>query len=175
MAQGDLLALLADASEDDRVTDAQVAPVGGDAVGDLRGELARRRQDERADAGRGSGGGGGEVLQDREHERRGLARAGLRAGEDVTPLEGARDDLDLDGRRLRVLLLEDRPHEGRREAERRERRGGDGLLDLGRHRRGARRLDAEGPRSRGRGRCGRGRGWGVTGNDDGNGGNSIRT
>ena len=63
-------------------------------------------------------------------------------GEDVATLERARDDLDLHGRGLRVLLLEHRADERRREAERRERRRSDGLLDLGSHGRGARRLYA---------------------------------
>ncbi len=63
-------------------------------VGDLLRELARGGEDE----GRGVG-VRGEALQRGEHERGGLAGAGLRAAEEVTPREGHGDGGDLDGRR----------------------------------------------------------------------------
>ena len=76
-------------------------------------------------------------LEDRQHERGGLAGAGLGAREDVAALERAGKHLDLHGRRLGVPLVEDGADERRGDRpERRERRGGDGLLDLGGHGRG---------------------------------------
>ena len=141
-AERDLLALLADAPVDDRVAESQMAPVGRDAIGDLRGELARRRQDERADARATARTPPTSLWRIGRTNAAVLPGPGLGAGEDVAALEGARNDLDLHGRGLRVLLVEDRANERSREAQRRERRGGDRLLDLGRHRRGARLFDA---------------------------------
>ena len=60
---------------------------------DLRGELARGRDDERArDAARLAE----EALQDRQQERRRLAAARHRAGEDVPALDRGRDRVLLD-------------------------------------------------------------------------------
>ena len=56
-------------------------------------------------------------LQDRQHECRGLAGAGLGAGEHVATCEHVRDGLGLDGRRLGVALGRDGTKELGREPE----------------------------------------------------------
>ena len=67
LAERDLLPVLAHAAVDDGVAKALVAAVGGDALGDLRGELARRREDEPADVRcpRGRRGAGGSAARTR--------------------------------------------------------------------------------------------------------------
>ena len=133
VAQRNLLPVLVDAAVDDGVTHRDVAAVGRHALGNLRGELTRRREDEDANP---RAGGRLELLQDRQDERGGLPGAGLGAGEDVAAREDVRDDFGLDGRRLLVVLVEDGADEGRREAEGGERGRGDGLLGLRGHRGG---------------------------------------
>ena len=65
---------------------------------DLRRELARRRQDERA---RHAALLADQVVEDRQQERGRLAAAGHGAGEDVAALHGGRDGVGLDGRGAR--------------------------------------------------------------------------
>ena len=77
----------ADAAEHRRRRELQMLAVGPDGRLDLRRELARRRQDQRAQrlahARRLGGRRGGQALQHRQHEAGGLAGAGLRAGQEV--------------------------------------------------------------------------------------------
>ena len=104
-----------DAAEDDRVAQVEVAAVGLEALADLGRELARRRQDERADVAAemaGIGRRGLQALEDREREGRRLAGAGLRDAEQVAAREDVRDRLRLDGRGLGVALLGDGAEEG---------------------------------------------------------------
>jgi hypothetical protein len=58
-----------------------------------------------------------QTIEDRQDEGGGLARAGLRGGEDVPTLEYERDGRPLDGRRGVVPLLGDHSHEIGRQAE----------------------------------------------------------
>jgi hypothetical protein len=118
-----------DAAVDRGRPDAAVGAVRSEACLDLEGELARRGEDEDADrrpvrlaavAGRRTGHDRlavGEALEDRQHEGRGLAGAGLGAGEQVAAGENERDRLALDGRRLGVTLVGDRTEELGREPE----------------------------------------------------------
>ncbi len=74
-------------------------PVG---LEDLHGELARRKQDQRADraafAARAGRGGRVHALNHGDQEAEGLAGAGGGGGEDVLAFEGGRNGLGLDGR-----------------------------------------------------------------------------
>ena len=80
--------------------------VGAEAVGDLAGQFARRRQHQHA---RGFALGAltlvEQVIEDRQRERRGLAGAGLRDADDVAALEGERDGLGLDRSGSYVFLF----------------------------------------------------------------------
>ena len=49
-----------------------------------------------------------EVLEDRQHERRGLAGAGLGDADEVAAFEETRDGLLLDGRRGRIARIRNR-------------------------------------------------------------------
>src|SRR6201999_327297 len=49
VGEGELLVALADAAEDDGGADAEVLAVGGEALADLRGELAGRGEDQGPD------------------------------------------------------------------------------------------------------------------------------
>ena len=83
--------------------------VRAEALRDLGGKLARRRQHEDAD-GPPSGpspGGSLEAVQDREREGGRLPGAGLGAADQVLPLQHDGDRLLLDGGRGGVLLLRD--------------------------------------------------------------------
>jgi len=92
----DLLAPLAHPAIDDRVTQPQVPPIGAHPLGDLGRELARRRENQGPGAPRRRS-LGRETLQDRQHERRGLAGAGLSAGEHVSAGQHVGNDRGLDG------------------------------------------------------------------------------
>ncbi len=84
---------------------------------DLRGEFARRRQDQCArQAARGRR-RALEQGEQRQREGRGLAGAGLRAGDDVAALEHDRDGLALDGRGDGVTALEHGAYEVLGQAE----------------------------------------------------------
>ena len=92
--------------------------VGGDPLVDLGGELARRRDDERAHLAalrRAC-----QALQDGQHERGRLAGAGLSAAEKIATVEDGRDGALLDRGRSDVALLGDGAYELVREPERRE-------------------------------------------------------
>ena len=98
-------------------------------VGDLLGELAGGDQDEPARRRRPCGASRrGEPGQHRQAEGEGLARAGLRAAEDVTAGEGVGDRAGLDGeRRVQPAPGQDR-HQAIGEPERRERGRGRGSI-----------------------------------------------
>ena len=92
--------------------------VSAGAVGDLPGQLARRRQHQHAaGAGRGAAVGGGEPVDRRQHEGRGLAGAGLGDAEQVAALQDRRNGLQLDRGRRVVILRGKRLQKGLREPE----------------------------------------------------------
>ena len=102
--QGLDLAAVAQTADDGAQAQAEAAAVGVEAARDLDGELAGRREDERARAlGLGALLGGGEVLQHGQREGRGLAGAGLGDAENVTALQQRRDGARLDRRGHGVL------------------------------------------------------------------------
>ena len=83
-----------------------MAAVGAEAVEDLAGELARRREHQHAQAlllQRLPV--GGEPVEDRQRERGGLAGAGLRDADEVAACEDQRDGVGLDRGGGGVLLL----------------------------------------------------------------------
>src|SRR5262245_5002270 len=83
----------------------QVAAVGPQTVADLKRELARRRQDERArSAGLGCDRVFGEALKQRQTEGGGLTGAGLRDAQDVPASKRERNRLRLDGGRIEIVL-----------------------------------------------------------------------
>ena len=129
------LRLEADAAVDRGRPDRAVLAVGPDALLDLDGELAGGDDDEDADRRAGGGRGGPAALlrrevargladaglvqdlDDREDEGRGLAGAGLGAGEEVAALEDQRDRLALDRGGLGVALVGDGAEQLGREPE----------------------------------------------------------
>ena len=78
---------------------ADVAAIGAEAVGDLAGQFARRRQHQHA-AGLALRAHAlvEQVVQDRQREGRGLAGAGLRDADDVAACKRDRNGLGLDRR-----------------------------------------------------------------------------
>ena len=100
----------ADAAEDRRAGERRVHGELAEVLVDLRRQLARRREDERA---RRAAPLAEEPLQDRQQERRGLAAAGHRAGEHVAARERRRDGVLLDGRRAGEAELADGAERGR--------------------------------------------------------------
>ena len=97
---------MADAAENDGVLEAQIAAIGLERVADLDGEFARRREDQHAHAfRRGAHRVVGEVVQDRQAERGGLAGAGLRNAENIPALHDDGDGAGLDRRRRHVVFL----------------------------------------------------------------------
>jgi hypothetical protein len=104
-----------------------VRAVDADAFLDLRGELARRGEDERPDraARAGRAVSRGEQLKERQGEARGLTGAGLRRAEQVASGEDDRDRLGLDGGGAGIALFRDCAEQLGREPERVE-RGTDG-------------------------------------------------
>ena len=93
---------LLDAAEDHGMAERQVFRIGAQLLADLDGELARRRQDQRAGRRGWRAGGERQPVQDRQHEGRRLAGAGLRDAQDVAPLELGGDRPRLDRRRVGV-------------------------------------------------------------------------
>ena len=86
----------------------QVFAVVARALGDLRGEFARRREHQRARRAAGAVRRiGREPLQNRQHEAGGLAGAGLRAGEHIAARENRGNRLQLDGGRRVVAFIGD--------------------------------------------------------------------
>ena len=98
-AQFVILLAVADAAEDDGDFQIGEPRVIADGGFDLRGEFARRLQDERA---RADGIVMAELGKNRQSERRGLAGAGLRAADDVLAGQNQRDGAELDGRRIHI-------------------------------------------------------------------------
>src|SRR5206468_784866 len=78
--QRHFLRALADAAVDADMLHSRMAAVRGDALVDLRRELSRRREDQRAN--RALALSQAKSLQDRKDESSGLARAGLGAAEE---------------------------------------------------------------------------------------------
>ena len=110
--------VVGNAAEDHADREAHELAVGLGAGGDLRGELARRRKHQHADlAGLRDVAGGGEAVERRQHEGRGLAGAGLGDAEQVAAGQDGRDGLELDRRRLRIILRGERIEQGLREPE----------------------------------------------------------
>ncbi len=107
-----------DAADRERVVDAEMASIGVEAVQDLAGKLARGRQHQDA-AGLAFRPLrlGGELVQDRQREGRGLAGAGLRDPDDVAPAERGRNGLGLDRGGGDVFLLRKRAQDRLCEAE----------------------------------------------------------
>ena len=121
------------AAEDLRAPQRNVLAVDADALLDLRGELARRREDQRAHRMARRRDARVRVmrepLQERQREARGLAGAGLRAAHHVAAGEHERDRLDLDRRRRGVTLLLDGLEQLRAQAQVSERSQTAGLRD----------------------------------------------
>ncbi len=86
-----------DAAEHHHRGERQVLAVGFDRLLDLRGEFARRHQDQAARAARfGLDGAGGQQVQDRQGETGSFSSPCLRGGEQVTAGEHLRNGLCLD-------------------------------------------------------------------------------
>ncbi len=100
-----LLRLKANAAKDDRAPQPQMRAVPPGHLADLCGQLSSRAEHERARVARRRA--TGEVLQDRQQERRGLARAGLRTRNEIAAVEHDRDGTLLD--RCRVGIARARP------------------------------------------------------------------
>ena len=94
------------AADGQRRPQMQVAPIGAEAVEDLAGQFARRaeHQDAAALAHRRTW-LGGELVQDRQREGRGLAGTGLGDADDVAARHHGRDGLGLDRSWREVLFL----------------------------------------------------------------------
>jgi hypothetical protein len=116
-AQLVLLRIDADAAEDRQRTIRQVPAVDGDALLDLRRELARRRQDQNAWVLVTRRARQLQALQDRQRETGGLAGAGLSAGEDVAPFEHDGNGLLLNRRGFAIALFIDGTQQFGRQAE----------------------------------------------------------
>ena len=93
--QHGLLGSDVNAADDDATAQRQVSGVVNDVVADLSRQLARRCQDEGADAALWCT--GLQPVQDGQGKARRLAGAGLRAAEDVLAGEGGRNGSGLDG------------------------------------------------------------------------------
>ena len=85
---------------------ADVPAIGAEAVGDLAGQFARRREHQHA-AGflLGPQALGVQVIEDRQREGRGLAGSGLRDADDVAALQGEGNGLGLDRSGSDVFLF----------------------------------------------------------------------
>ncbi len=86
-----------DAADEQRYVELVIDAVLLEALGHLGGKLACRRQNERARHPR-SGSAGFEPGDHGQNERGGLARAGLRYSENISPCDGDRNGGGLDGR-----------------------------------------------------------------------------
>jgi len=96
-AKGVLLRSHSDAAEHGRPGDWRVHGQVGEVFENLRGELARRRQHERA---RGAARLPDEVMQDRKQKRDGFPTSGHRARKQIASFERRRNGVALDRRRL---------------------------------------------------------------------------
>ena len=100
------LGALADAPEDDLAAHAAPRRVAAEALGDLGGQLAGGSQDQGADRPAAVVGlDAQQLVEDGEREGRGLAGAGLGAGEQVAGLQRVGNGPSLDGSRLGVAEL----------------------------------------------------------------------
>jgi len=97
---------LADAAEDGGAADVDGLAEQADLLLDLRRELARRRDDERARSASVRR-LAHEPLEDGQHERRGLAGARLRDPDQIAPFENLRNRRRLDRRRHGVARIGD--------------------------------------------------------------------
>ena len=116
-ADGADLRIEADAAVDRGRADRALGAVGPDARLDLERQLAGRGQDQRPDERPARHARRVQELEHRQHEGRGLARAGLGAGEHVTTGQDERNGLALDGRGFRVALVGDGTKEVGRQPE----------------------------------------------------------
>ncbi len=116
------LRLHADPAEDHRAAHVEVPAVLHGRLANLRGKLARRRDDQRPRAARRPA--AGEVLQDGQQEGGGLPGPGLRTRDQVLPVERGRNDARLDGRGSDVAGAVDGAQELRAQAQLFELHGG---------------------------------------------------
>ena len=107
-AEGMFLRSHADAAEDRRGRERRVHGEGGQVLGNLRRELARRRQHQRA---RRAARPAHQLVQDRQEKRGGLAAAGHRAGEQIASLERGRNRFGLDRCRTGEAEILESPEE----------------------------------------------------------------
>ena len=107
----------AHAAEDQDRALLQVAAVLLERLADLRGQLARRHEHQQPRRARAARIGVllVEALQQRQRERGGLARAGLRGGEQVAAAVDRGNRVQLDGRGRRVAEFLHRAQERRPE------------------------------------------------------------
>ena len=106
VADGLHLRALPHATEDDGVTKADVAAIGGEAFADLRGQLARGRKNERARAlDARMRRLRAESMQRGQREGSGLAGAGLRDAQNVMAFQRGRNRLRLNGRGCGIAFL----------------------------------------------------------------------
>ena len=117
-AQRFRLVVLRHAAVDERAADVGILRIGDKALIDLNGQLARRREDERAD-GREAGQARlvFQLLQDRDDKRARLARAGLRQTEHIAPAERGGDRLLLNRRRDGIAGVRERVQQLRVDAQ----------------------------------------------------------
>jgi hypothetical protein len=92
-------------------------------LGDLHGQLARRDQDQSAGVAARGAGLRDQAIDQRQRERRGLARTGPRLPNQIPPRSQHRDRLSLNGRRLFVAERDDGLDDSRAETEGRESHG----------------------------------------------------
>ena len=102
----------AHAAKDDGGAQLKVFAVGADRFLDLRGQFARGRQHQGADAAGLGAGAAGQQLQHGQGEAGGLAGAGLGAGQQVVAFQHHGDGLRLYGGGLGVALLLHGPQNG---------------------------------------------------------------
>ncbi len=119
--QFDHLRVDADAAEHDCRRPLRIFTVDAHALFDLRGELARRRQDQHAHGFAPARGrrprAGRQELQDRQYETSGLAGTGLRAGQKIAACKHGGDRLNLDGCGNGIAVFGDRAYEVGGQAE----------------------------------------------------------
>ncbi len=97
------LRVFTDAAEDERLANRKIAAVKGDVVGDLAGEFTCRRENQSARETRlPLDRFGREQVENRQCERGGFTRAGLRDTNKIAAFQQRRNRLRLDGRWMRV-------------------------------------------------------------------------
>ena len=103
-----LLRSMAHATVDGGASDGRVRREILQIVENLRRQLARGRQDQRA---RRAARAVLQALENRQQKRRGLAAAGLRAGDQIAPGERGGNRFGLDGRRTNETQILDTEHQ----------------------------------------------------------------